>query len=367
MATNKKSNGAIKEAPKKSEKTREDKEKKPRSLKPVLYVAIAAMVVVIAIAAYMMSGPVTNPPLNISGNQTVTMNMYQECAQLMNKDTAEGFIKKLVSDYYLGTELRTYILSIPKVANCSSESGKWFSSPYSFEIGDGYVTTTLNDYFVKSNFKKGIVANTMTIPSEDIAKGVFVYVTRDASGKLSYVYQLINQSSFTFDYYNPLLIDKYSIMNVPTIVFNCNQAVVARDIPLVRVNSTGEIINVSNLMKSPPFLSMLTCIHNKGVPESICRPLGIVMANNQTMQFESPVKDFLSVMPLINYDTGVESCRPSEGVTQVQAFYTVDCPECDAQRAVLNSIETQFAGALDVSYYCVGDSAECKRFVQASN
>jgi hypothetical protein len=364
MAAKNDSKEAMDKARKKAEAPeKKDKEKKEkRSVMPVIYAIIVIGIAVVGIGAYLMMGGPGNEPVTNGTNATSTMNLYQRCARLIN----EGAIKGLVSDFNTGTDLKTYIMTLPPTANCSHDNGTWVDSPYSIELGDGYLKTTMGGSYVKSSFKKGIVVNNLTIPEEDVAKGVFIYVTRTAPGKLSYAYELKDKSKVKFDAYDPQLAKAYALKEVPTVVWNCKQAVIPReDLPLLVENDTGRQLNTSEFVVSEALLGQLTCVYNHAKPVDVCSRMGVTASENGSINFKLP-----SEIVMVLYTTAEPSCRPDNDTVKVQAFYTPDCPLCERQRAALNKIKDAFGDAMDLTYYCVGnatESAECRRLIAAQS
>jgi len=271
-------------------------------------------------------------------------NTLQACAKIFNENAA---IPDFVARWYEGTATQRHILTVPRTLNCSGTE-----YPYSFEIGDGYITTTINGYYFRSGFNKGIVMGNLTVPEEDLSKGIFLYVDRIAPGKLRYSYELVNQSVITFDKYDPLLIRAYSIESVPRLVWNC-KFVLART--LATAERAGDVPQgfEENVLKT------LTCIYGNGEPRELCEPLGVSVNETGGIETQLPTEYLFSM-----YETGQESCKPEGGVL-LQAFHKPGSQASEDQRRVLDSLKAYFGDNLDLKYYCVDEAEICTKLVGA--
>ena len=331
------------------------------SIKSVMYPLIGATIIIIA--AFLMMQP-TKPLVDQSNNghtENVTQGSitdeFARCARLANIDPQYGFIKKLVSDFYNGTKRTTFVYGMPKRLNCTLPNGTWYDLPYSLEIGDGYIKTTLGGQMSSANFTKGIVVQAVSIPAEDMEKGIYLYIQRPQQGNLGYVYEVINESALKFDDYNPKLAKSFNVMSVPSLVFNCKHVYVQRtDLPEIKIRNatTGQLESVHS---EEALIRTLACAFNNGKPESACSQLDLV---NSEGTISLPVEVALRV-----YETTQDSCRPDNNTLDVKAFYSVDCPACEKQRKIVDDLAVEFGDSMDLTYYCMGDSSECSRFIKA--
>jgi len=271
-------------------------------------------------------------------------NTFQACAKIFNENAA---IPDFVARWYNGTATQRHILTVPKTLNCSGTE-----YPYSFEIGDGYVTTTINGYYFRNGFNKGIVTETLKIPEEDLSQGIFLYVDRIAPGKLRYSYDLVEQSALTFDEYEPLLIKAYNIESVPRLVWNCKFA-------LARTLATAELAGDVPQGFEENVLKMLTCIYGNGEPKELCEPLGVSINETGGIEAQLPTEYLFSM-----YETGQDSCKPEGGVF-LQAFHKPGSQACEDQRQVLDRVKAYFGDVLDLEYQCVDESEICTKLVGA--
>jgi len=305
---------------------------------------------------------------NIYSNETITMNELQGCASQFNE---QGIIKQLVQQFYNGTSSKVYMYGMPTEISCNG-----VNYTYSFELGDGYAKTTINGNFAKSSFKTGIVANNISVPEADTIKGVLIYIQRvgirnvNENGTntttigLAYRYDLTANSMNTFDKYATLqILEDYGVSQknmtyVPAVVFNCKNAYVG-----VMVDNPANGTFQPDAEKL--MLEVLSCIFNEGEPSSICAPLGITA---QVAPNGSKTVNLSISMPsqyvYKRYVTGMESCKPGDGQTKVDVFYSLNCTECAQQRPLLEQVKNEFGGKLDVTYYCVGKKDECAKFLR---
>lgn len=347
----------------KAEKNKDQKNKDQKermSFKVVLYPLIGIAIVVIALSVYLSATPSGNHVTPLS-NVTVTNNqsaslMFERCAQLVNLE----YIKSAVSDHYNGSTRDTFVLTPPRNLTCTADNGTSITSSYSIEIEDGFVKTTINGHSAINNFTKGIVIKGITIPTEDIAKGIFLYVERPRQGNLGYSYELRNNSVITFDAYDPQLLSDYKIrvyknVPVPTVVWNCKQAYAQRpDMPNIQIRNpkTG---NLTQPLPESVLLKTLTCAFNNGQPPSAC-PHFATVNGSVTLPPEAALHLYL---------TNSSSCNPGNNTIKVQAFYAPDCANCTKQRAILEELKSQFGSNMDLKYYCVGTASDCLKYVQA--
>ncbi len=363
MATKRSVNGAKPAAEKSVAKPVAKSAGKPAatmSIKTLMYPLIGAVVIIIAV--FIMMQPAKLPVTDGSGqNQTVTQGSitdeFARCARLANIDPQYGFIKKLVSDFYNGTKRTTFVYGMPKTLNCTLPNGTWYDLPYSLEIGDGYIKTTLGGQMSSANFTKGIVVQAVSIPADDMAKGVYLYIQRPQQGNLGYGYEVINESALKFDDYDPKLAKSLDIIVVPSLVFNCKQVYIQRtDMPEIRVRNaaTGQFEPV---LSEEALLRTLLCAFNNGKPESACSQLDLV---NSEGKISLPPEVALRV-----YQTTQDSCRPDNETIDLKAFYTVDCPACEEQRKIVDDLAAEFGESMDLTYYCMGSSSECSKFIKA--
>ncbi len=274
-----------------------------------------------------------------------TPNTFQSCAKIFNE---KAIIPNLIGRWVNGTAIQRHIMTIPKTINCSGTS-----YPYRLEIGDGFVKTTLNGYYYRHGFRKGIVTNELDIPEEDVRKGVFVYVDRIAPGKLRYSYELRDKSSVTFDEYNPVLIKAYNIESVPRLVWNCKFAL-ART--LASAEQAGEVPQglEENVLKT------LTCMYNNGNPRQLCEPLGVFSNATGDIEVQLPTEYIFSM-----YETGQESCKPDNDTVLLQVFHRPGSQACEDQRHLLDKLKEEFGDYLELKYYCVDDKDICTKLVGA--
>lgn len=284
--------------------------------------------------------------LNTFINVNSPINPFQTCAKWFNENDA---IPKLVSTWYEGTTKQRYLLVLPKTLECNG-----VEYPYSLEIGDGYITTTLNNYYFTNGFNKGIAVNTMTIPKEDMEQGVFVYVDRVGIGKLAYSYQLKDKSSAYFDDFAGDLITDYSITVVPAIVWNCKFVNIG-------TKATGELNGTFTPGSEELALKTFACIFNKGEPEDVCSAIGIVRDEEGKIS-TSISPEYLLTM----YETGLDSCKPDDAL-RAEVFYTPECLDCENQRRVLDKVAEDFGDSMELTYYCSASEEVCAKFVEASN
>jgi len=325
----------------------EEKEEVKKTSKTTVYALIAIGVIVIISGLFLiLSQPGGKPPETNNQTNGTTMNAFQYCASKFNE---QGIIMPLVQQFYNGTGSRTYVMTMPKVIDCNN-----VNYTYSFELGDGYAKTILNGYFAKSNLKTGIITQGITVPEDVVSQGIYVYVTRTAPGKLAYSYQLRSKSIVRFDAYGVPLIEKYGIKDVPTLVWNCKFANVGTKIP-------AELNGTIQKGTEKTVLATLACIFNNGVPESICSQLGVNLTANNSISVQIPKDYTVSMYQIVNGT----SCKPDNTTLKLDAFYTIDCPNCDAQRQVLNELADRFGQYMNLTYYCLGKKDECEKLIQS--
>ncbi|MBN2518235.1 MAG: FKBP-type peptidyl-prolyl cis-trans isomerase [Candidatus Altiarchaeota archaeon] len=148
----------------------------------------------------------------------------------------------------------------------------------------------------------------------------------------------------TYDVYDPTKTKEYGIKGVPTVVWNCKYT---KEGSLVLGEGTeyNPGVEKANLM-------LLSCIFNQAAPEELCKPLGVVKDENGTIRTTGGKELLVSLGK-----TGLDSCKPT-GKTALEVFYSPSCPDCDAQRSVVEEVAGEFGGSLEVTYYCVADSTE---------
>jgi hypothetical protein len=290
----------------------------------------------------------TKDPENFIASQKGP-NEFQVCAKRFNE---QGIIPRLIGDFYNRSAGLRAMMTMPKSLECNGEK-----YPYSLEVGDGYVTTTLNGNYFKNSFTKGIVTNTMTIPSEDIEDGVLVYVDVVGEKQIKFSYVLSNKSKALFDAYDPSKIFEYKLDNInrfPALVWNCKDVTVGS-------MATSELNGTVKAGTEQTILATFACLFNKGQPTDICEPLGITKDENGTIQAGVP-KEFLFNMAT----TGQDACRVDNDTTRVEAFYPINCTQCRDQRIFLDRIGEIFGDHLEITYHCVGDKPECTKRLKSS-
>lgn len=280
------------------------------------------------------------------------LDVIQKCAKAVNE---RDFIQNLVLRWYEGTSKQMFITTIPKTIECEGTN-----YTYSLEIGDGHIKTTLYDdhgqgHYVKSSFAKGIVQGGVVLPASAIQKGVFVYVNRVRPYKLAYTYQLRDKSIVTYDAYGGPLVSTYNISAVPSLVWNCKYVNVGSKALAER---NGSVVSGTEEYA----LATLACIFNKGQPSEICSQLGILQNENGDINAQIPT-DYALTM----YQTALSSCKPDNNTVKVEAFYTLDCPDCDAQRAILEDLSDAFGEYMNLTYYCIGKQDKCQSFIDAAS
>ena len=324
----------------------EEKEVKKTS-KTTVYALVAIGAVVVIIGLFLILSQPGGKPLVTNTTNETAMNAFQYCAGKFNE---QGIIGPLVQQFYNGTGARTYIMTMPKVIDCNN-----VNYTYSFEIGDGYAKTIINGYFAKSNFKTGIVTAGIIVPEDVVAQSVYVYITRTAPGKLTYNYQIKSESIVRFDAYGVPLVKKYGIKDVPTLVWNCKFASVGTKVP-------EELNGTIQKGTEKKVLATLACIFNDGVPESICSQLGVNLTANNSISAQIPQDYIVSMYHIVNGT----SCKPDNTTLGLDAFYTIDCPDCDTQRQVLNELAQTFGRYLNLTYYCLGPQDQCENLIRGA-
>jgi hypothetical protein len=273
------------------------------------------------------------------------LNQFQKCAKIFNENDA---IPKLISTWYNGTTRHRYIMTIPKTLNCNG-----MDYPYSLQISDGRITTTINGYYFTNGFTEGIATQEMSIPAEDVEKGVYVYVDRVGPFKLRHSYELRDKSDVAFDAAAGSLISDYSIQVVPSLVWNCKFVNAG-------TKATGELNGTFMPGSEEIALKTFACIFNNGMPEDICSQVGIVRDENGSISAGIPAEYYLTM-----YETGLESCKEGD-VTKLEVFYAIDCPDCINQRRILEKVAQDLDEYLDVTYYCADDSEACEALIAAN-
>jgi len=282
--------------------------------------------------------------------QFVELNDYQTCAKVYNE---KAIIPELIARWYKGEATQRFIMQISPMLECNG-----VEYPYDLEIGNGYVKTTLkvdgDEYYFTNGITEGIVTGIMLAPSEDISRGVFIYVDRVGPNLLTFTYGLKDKSIVAFDAYDEQLVSDYSIQVVPSLVWNCKFVNAG-------TKATGELNGTFLPGSEDIALRTLACIFNNGFPTDICESIGIVRNEDGIITASIPTEYYLTM-----YQTGLESCKPDEDTVSVEAFYPLDgCTDCDNQRRVLNSIAEDFGEYMNLTYYCAGDSDGCQKFVDA--
>lgn len=325
----------------------EEKEEVKKTSKTTVYALAAIGVIVIISGLFLiLNQPGDKPSVTNTTNGTA-MNALQYCASKFNE---QGIIGPLVQQFYNGTGARTYVYGMPDVLSCNNTN-----YTYSFELRDGYAKTIINGYFAKSSFKTGIVTAGIVVPEDVAAQGVYVYITRTAPGKLSYKYQPRSESVVRFDAYGVPLMEEYGIKDVPTLVWNCKFASVGTKLP-------GELNGTIQKGTERAVLATMACIFNDGVPESLCSQLGVNLTANNSISAQIP-QDYIASMYQIANGT---SCKPDNTTLRLDAFYTIDCEDCDAQRQVLNELAQTFGGYLNLTYYCLGPKSQCENLIEGA-
>lgn len=278
----------------------------------------------------------------------------QECAKRFNQNEENGPIKSLVSNFLNGTSRSRSIMTLPKTLKCNG-----VDYPYSLELGDGYVKTTLYNgtegHYSKSTFATGIVVRNVTIPVEDMSAGVFVYVDRVGFDQFAYSYELKDKSIVTFDKYDPNLANAYNITSVPRLVWNCKYV-------LARTLASAELNGTVPQGFEERVLTILSCMYNNGLPTDVCSAVGAVPDATGHIDVQIPKEYYFSM-----YQTGVNLCKPDNETVKLQAFYMPNSTACLNQRPFVEQLKGAFGDHMDLQYYCVGKAEECKKYVQAGN
>jgi hypothetical protein len=277
------------------------------------------------------------------------MNELQTCAQLFNE---QAVIPDLIASNYNASSHIRAIMTMPKAINCNG-----MEYPYSLEIGDGFVKTTIDGNYAQAGFAKGIVTNTMSIPETDLSAGVLVYVDVIAPQQVKLSYGLVEGNNLFFDDYNPQSFFDYNIDQVkqyPAMVYNCKDV-------FFGTTALAELSGNVTAGQEQTTLATLGCIYNQGVPNDICEQLGAVPNENGTISASIPMEYLFSSM-----QTGLDSCRPDNETVKVEVFYSLNCPECDAQRPVMDHVASLFGDHMDVTYTCIGPEEDCKKRLKSN-
>ncbi len=269
------------------------------------------------------------------------LNQFQECARIFNEQDA---VPNLVGLYNGTPGIRT-VVTMPQVMTCNG-----VDYPYEFEIGDGYIKTSINGYFYKSSFTRGIVVDNLTVPADDMGKGILLYADRVARFKLRFSYELKNASALKFDLYDPMLIDAYHLTVAPSVVWNCKFVSSG-------TKATGELNGTFQKGTERYAFAKMACIFNDAEPKELCEQLGVVKGADGKINATMPA-DYALTM----FETGIPSCKP-EGKVLLQAFYPPDCADCENQRRILDEMAAAFGGSIELQYYCAGKKEPCEKLV----
>jgi hypothetical protein len=157
-----------------------------------------------------------------------------------------------------------------------------------------------------------------------------------------------------YDVYDPSLRDLYGIEGVPTVVWNCKYKV-ARTLALAELNGSKPAGTEKTNIET------MACLFNEGAPKELCGSMGISLNETTNEIFITPPnQEFVSQLLFSAIRTGQESCKPEKG-SKLEVFYQPDCPECDAQKGVLNEVAGDFGDELNITYYCLGDAVRCSK------
>jgi hypothetical protein len=296
-----------------------------------------------------LDGKMKTPQAFVASQTVISANALQECARQFNE---QFVVAQLISENYNKTSRIRAIYDAPKTLNCDGTD-----YPYSLEIGDGYAKTTINGSYTKSGFTKGIVTTETRIPESAIFGGVYIYVDVVGPGKLALSFQSIKDSPVAYDAYNANLIFDFKLDQInrfPALVWNCKDVVTAT---LATAELNGTVARGTEEL----MLKKFACMFNNGEPQELCGPLGIVRGENGTINIDIPTSYALNIAR-----TGLESCRPEDGVVRVDAFYPLNCSDCINQRLILDRVAAEFGDSIELTYYCVGMREDCQPLLKST-
>lgn len=149
------------------------------------------------------------------------------------------------------------------------------------------------------------------------------------------------QNQTPAEYAESELVKEYGVGSIPHLVINC-------EYQRVGTYAMGEQYG-----KAPAGTERQDLING------LCEATGNAILCSETEETAGSV-------PLI--DTGKPACGSDDGKIMIYAFHSPSCPACNAQKPVLDSLESEYESEIKIVYVCKylhsGDKALCQEGVE---